>query len=218
MRIKFQLCDRSEAEEILRTASLENILGKNELQRFYSFTSLTAGMDWLCSRIAMKRLLDNLFGSRSCFPQDAHKIEIINDAEGKPFLKRSDMGGQDIHVSLSHEKGMGAACFSFNAPVGVDVVAIKYIRRAVCDYFLSVKEQIICNKYFGRDGPSLFWAAKEAYLKALGTGFAISPKSFSIEIVDDHSRKPGLRIGHHPLYYEKRENYFVALVSAPSSL
>lgn len=86
--------------------------------------------------------------------------------------------------------------------VGTDIIEVGRIEKVIrrfdarfLDRIFSLQEQNYCLKY--RDAARHFagrFAAKEAVVKALGTGFSGEVGWLDIEIINDPSGKPSVRL------------------------
>jgi len=132
---------------------------------------------WIAARAGMRSLLAAQVGAAP----DA--LAFGAGDNGKPFLL-----GQDgaCTFNLSHSEGLGALAVS-SAELGVDIELISRFHEGVArDRFSSMENAALeglpedqRNAAFYR-----FWTAKEAVLKALGTGFSLASDSFTIDFTD----------------------------------
>ncbi|MDJ0830078.1 MAG: 4'-phosphopantetheinyl transferase superfamily protein [Desulfobacterales bacterium] len=119
-----------------------------------------------------------------------HALRISADMAGLALNKiEKDANGvplpwQGIYWSLSHKASFVASVAALQ-PIGIDVEQLKPCSQALMDRAASAEEWALVNKrsdiMFFR-----FWTAKEAILKAAGTGF----KDFSkchVTAVSDHN-------------------------------
>lgn len=103
-----------------------------------------------------------------CLPQ---KLKIIRLPKKKPYLLNST-----IEFNLSHTKHFGFIAISSNKSIGIDIEEI----NKKCNFIEIIKQnfhdteqqeiksaECPINRFFS------FWSAKEALLKANGTGFLI---------------------------------------------
>ncbi len=90
---------------------------------------------------------------------------------GKPYLENYP----DIHFSLSHS-GHWAVCAVGNAPLGVDVEQPRCTMEIGKRFFRPDELPETEDKDF----LLRLWTAKEAFLKAIGTGLTVSPDSFRV--------------------------------------
>lgn len=91
---------------------------------------------------------------------------IKKNRYGKPYLE-----GSSCHFNLSHTEGMALIGIS-STPIGVDIEKILQERVLLDTPLMSASEQSIIKE--ASDPADMFfsyWCAKEALLKARGTGF-----------------------------------------------
>ena len=106
---------------------------------------------------------------------------IGHDALGRPLLERP--GGTKLHLSLATRAGLVAVALA-ERPVGIDVELVDLARppplaalhREEAAMLLGLPESARPLAF------ARLWSAKEAYVKALGTGFVRSPDSFAITL------------------------------------
>jgi 4'-phosphopantetheinyl transferase len=111
-------------------------------------------------------------------------IAIGHDARGRPLVEQPR--GSRLHLSLATRAGMVAVALA-DSPVGVDVEAMD-ARAAPPTAVLHPEESAWLLAQPEDVRPLAFarlWSAKEAYVKALGTGFARPPESFAVSISPD---------------------------------
>lgn len=115
-------------------------------------------------------------------PRDA--IAIGHDARGRPLVEHPR--GSGLHLSLATRAGLVAVALA-HQPVGVDVEAVDPGAAPPMDV-LHPEEATRLLAQPQDERPLAFarlWSAKEAYVKALGTGFARAPESFAVSISPD---------------------------------
>lgn len=118
--------------------------------------------------LAAGLLLDTVFKKRA-------KTEIVRDTHGKPMLP----GGPCFN--LSHAGDYAVLAVS-DQPVGVDIERWRRAdTSALSKRFYHPEEQAALAA--AADPVERFftiWSLKESYVKALGTGFSLSPASFAV--------------------------------------
>ncbi len=154
----------------------------------------------LTERSALRRgLAHDLIARQFSLPSEAVTIE--HDEAGRPVLARP--AGTGLHISLATRSGLVAVALA-RAPVGVDVERIE-IAAAPPLASLHPNERDVLAALPDAARPLAFaqiWTAKEAYVKALGTGFIRAPESFAVTLlagdrfaIDDRER-PTQALGH----------------------
>ncbi|MDP3258122.1 MAG: 4'-phosphopantetheinyl transferase superfamily protein [Bosea sp. (in: a-proteobacteria)] len=108
-------------------------------------------------------------------------IAIGHEAGGRPLVAQPS--GNGLHLSLATRAGMVAVALA-RRPVGVDVEAVDEtaappmgVLHPEESAWLLAQPRASRALAFAR-----LWSAKEAYVKALGTGFARAPESFAVSL------------------------------------
>jgi len=129
-------------------------------------------------RSTARRLLARQLG---CAEED---VVIAHDPAGRPLIARPEASG--LQLSLATRAGVVAVAMA-SGPVGVDVERIEMEGTAPLDVlhpderrFLDTAANALHPLAFAR-----IWAAKEAYVKALGVGFRRAPESFAISLLSE---------------------------------
>lgn len=133
---------------------------------------------WVRTRSIVRMLLGRHL---QCPPSE---VPLTYGPHGKPVLAPG-FRAAPLHVNWSHADDMALLALTEGDEVGVDVECI----RTGFDFVAVARgvfapEEIACLQ----DASSArcralfytFWTAREAVLKALGTGFAIAPAEFSV--------------------------------------
>lgn len=113
------------------------------------------------------------------------EVEIRYAPQGKPVV-------DGIQFNLAHSWDVGVIAFAQKTPMGVDVEWIdpqldfgQAARLAFSPQERAALEEL--PEHQQRDAFYQIWTCKEALLKAIGGGFHISPRSFSVQIGRSHS-------------------------------
>jgi len=112
-------------------------------------------------------------------PDDA--VEIGYEPAGRPLIVRPR--GSGLHLSLATRAGLVAIALA-HRPVGVDVEQVALASEPPLAA-LHLDERNWFESMPAPARPLAFaqlWSAKEAYVKALGTGFARAPESFVVRL------------------------------------
>lgn len=167
--------------------------------------SYPAGMIWLCSpddsaeslpaawlvstparpatlpeRSALRRgMAARILARQLGLPPEA--VAIGHDERGRPLVAHPRGGG--LHLSLATRAGMVAVALAHN-PVGVDVEVVDdgaapplgVLHPEESAWLLAQPPENRALAF------ARLWSAKEAYVKALGTGFARPPESFAVAL------------------------------------
>lgn len=120
-----------------------------------------------------------LLARQFSLPDDA--VEIGHEPAGRPLILRPR--GSGLHLSLATRAGLVAIALA-HRPVGIDVEQVALASEPPLA-MLHPDEQRWLESLSASARPLAFaqlWSAKEAYVKALGTGFARGPESFSVQL------------------------------------
>ncbi len=95
-----------------------------------------------------------------------------------------------LYFNLSHTKGLVGVAVS-TGPVGLDVECLdrEINPIEIADDILTaaeVRSLLALNPVEMRQRFFRLWTLKESYLKAIGAGFCVEPRSFSFEFNEDH--------------------------------
>lgn len=154
------------------------LLSPDERVRAASFVFPKHAAHWIACRAALRRIL----GEAIQVAPD--KVPLDLTPLGKPVLSEP-FGG--LHFSLSHCEDLALLALCTDGPVGVDVEPSHRAPDLIgCENtFCHAAEIDVLPAETGARGRRLLeiWTAKEALLKAIGTGFNHPPESLLI-----HSR------------------------------
>lgn len=153
----------------------------------------------LPERSRLRRGIGSLILARQLGLAEAD-VAIGHDAAGKPLLE--SLAGSGLHLSLATRAGLVAVALARH-PVGIDVERVEDGQAPPLP-LLHPRERAALLALPSPDRALAFarlWAAKEAYVKALGRGFRRAPESFCVVVeagdgftVEDPER-PGLACG-----------------------
>lgn len=148
----------------------ERCLSPEESRRAEGFKDRRNGTLWAGYRCALRLILGSHLGL------EAGQVPLTLGDHGKPIL-REPHGG--LHFNLSHCDELALIAISTSGPVGVDLEP----RRRMAD--LLECEAVFCHADETTPLPldpssralqlMRIWTAKEAYLKAVGTGLLTPP-------------------------------------------
>jgi 4'-phosphopantetheinyl transferase len=114
---------------------------------------------------------------------DMAALAIEHETAGRPVL--AGPAGTGLHLSLATRGGVVAVALG-TRPLGVDVEAVAP-RAEPPLALLHPDERRPLQRLAADARPLAFarlWSAKEAYVKALGTGFLRPPESFAVTLVE----------------------------------
>jgi 4'-phosphopantetheinyl transferase len=139
---------------------------------------------WLTARGRPRRIRDRLAGQtaaraavRAATGWSSDQFSLLRDEDGAPAVQSEH--GVEVAVSLTHADGGGLAVAGCGAGrIGLDAETITLRSPAFARAWLTPREQ-------ERDATSALavtraWCAKEAVLKALGTGLRIHPRAVEV--------------------------------------
>jgi NAD(P)-dependent dehydrogenase (short-subunit alcohol dehydrogenase family)/4'-phosphopantetheinyl transferase EntD len=136
---------------------------------------------WSTSRGTPKRQADRLAGQlaarRAVEALVGHpRFAVVRAPSGEPRVE-----GADVAVTISHVDGEAVAMAVRGARAGIDLEVIAERHPAFADEWFTAAEQARLP-----DAAALTaaWAVKEAVLKALGAGLALSPREVEVLAVD----------------------------------
>lgn len=114
--------------------------------------------------------------------QPEREIEIAHLSTGRPVLAGQIRPG--LHLSLATRAGVVAVALA-EAPIGVDIELIATGNDLALAVLHPLERQAVEAMEPARQpqGFALIWSAKEAYVKALGTGFNRAPESFAVRLL-----------------------------------
>ncbi|MCR5562471.1 MAG: 4'-phosphopantetheinyl transferase superfamily protein, partial [Desulfovibrio sp.] len=117
-----------------------------------------------------------------CLSRDGHDLTTVRvlpeHGPGKPYCP----GIPGFHYNLSHA-GRFAACVTAAVPVGIDVEPFGLEDDYPLERALTPHETAWLEAEGRGERPERFarlWTRKEAYLKAIGTGLAVSPAGVDV--------------------------------------
>lgn len=158
----------------LDVASPADWLSADETARAARFATDTLKQRWAASRAGMRGILG------AVLERPPGSFVFGAGEHGRPFLEGVDC---PFSFNLSHSEGL-AALVICEAVVGVDIERVRPLHHDVADMFFSPPENEALGKLGEErraEGFYRCWTAKEAVLKALGSGLSISGKSFTVD-------------------------------------
>lgn len=170
-------------------AGSHSFLDPEEQQTYDRYRVDFKKIEFLTGRVLLKKLL-------SCkLKLPPEEIRFVRNDYGKLFLK-TDHAPQ-LFFNLTHTDRLVACVFSSRDGVGIDM---ERIRRAPFEVMNQVFLQSEMDWVQSQPNPEmkeraffLLWTRKEAVMKAVGLGFSLPPKTFTVpriwEEVTDHRYK-----------------------------
>ena len=161
-------------------ARLTSILSPDEVARANRFRFARHRRRFIVARGILRQLLGNYLDIE---PKD---LQFDYGDRGKPLLKLDRTEPLQFNLSHSHEYALYG--FTYDCLIGVD---LEYLRKSdfmkIARRFFSDGEYELLMKASEDERAKLFfqlWTAKEAYLKAIGTGIADSLADVNLAIVE----------------------------------
>lgn len=157
-------------------ARWRDLLDASEIARMERFVFARDQTRYTICRARMRRILG--FYTRTP-PRD---ITFATEGRDKPVLAGANP--ERLHFNLTHTDGLACLAVTRGEAVGVDLERIRAVEDDFIVYALNPAEHTRLPDDPGRRGPAFFryWTAKEAYLKAIGTGLWQSLKTFDVEV------------------------------------
>lgn len=161
--------------DLTRRESDDRCLSVEEKQRAESFRFRYDAARWVSYRAALRRILG---AALRVTPQE---VPLLLTEFGKPVIAPPFAF---LHFSLSHCDDMALVAWCVDGPVGVDVEPISRATSLLgCESTFCHSEEMAALPA-GQSVRGLqlleLWTAKEALLKALGTGFSHPPERVRI--------------------------------------
>lgn len=157
----------------------------------------------IAARMAAKQLA--LVRELIAHPQQA---AVVNENE-RPLLKIGDRISE-LHLSLSHTDGLGAAALGERA-IGIDIERVREIPRRAWKFFLQPEEIVSVQQ---TPGTAIdWWSAKEAAWKALSSSAQTTLKNVTLAPAPEHESRFSFRCGEESGEVEVRriEQFVLAL-------
>ncbi len=153
---------------------LESYLSRDEIARADRFRFPHLRSRWIAARAGMRSILADRTGIAP------GALTFSFGEHGKPHLAGLDT---PCSFNLSHSEGRAALAIS-DVPIGVDIQLIGPHSDSVArDYFSAAEIEALTQMPPERRSEAFYrcWTAKEAVLKALGTGFSLGSKTFTVD-------------------------------------
>jgi len=131
---------------------------------------------WSACRSALRRILGEALGL------DPLAVPLVFGPHGKPLLAPPHHG---LHFNLSHCHDLGLLVLGQDGPLGIDLEAADRAPSLLgCETAFCHPEELarLPESPAPRAAALLaLWTAKEAALKALGTGMSLAPQSVALD-------------------------------------
>lgn len=152
------------------------VLSAKERERIAGFRFDEDRMRCAAGKIVVRLLLEQYLGAEST------KIRICKEKNGKPYHQEID-GKKSVQFSISHSGDIVLMGFTYFPKLGVDVEQIRRLLeyREIAHNFFTKEESEEVEKHRTVETFYKYWTAKEAYLKATGSGLAGGMDSFTVK-------------------------------------
>lgn len=154
------------------------MLSTEERERANKFRFEQHRRRFVAGRGELRRILSRYLGL------SPWEVALGYGSDGKPFCAIQPLEWR-ICFNLSHSENTAALAISSGFEVGIDVEHVRPIEDSVPLEVFSTREQAEFNGLPDAERKKVFfegWARKEACLKALGTGFTLSPAHFEFDL------------------------------------
>ncbi|HWQ04000.1 MAG TPA: 4'-phosphopantetheinyl transferase superfamily protein [Longilinea sp.] len=154
-------------------------LSPGEVEKYSKLRFPQRRADWLLGRWTAKQLLHTSVEQLS----GLHFAEwtVANEGDGRPY---ASLSGRRLPgcLSISHRGGQAVCAWSSNAHIGlgIDLEIIEPRTNAFIQDYLTDAEQILAAGRQREGDAVLIWSAKEAMLKAMGTGLRLDTRSVEV--------------------------------------
>jgi 4'-phosphopantetheinyl transferase len=157
------------------------VLSSDERERADRFLFAKDRSRFIVAHVALREIL------ASCLQVKPSSLAFELNAFGKPALRRE----AGLKFNLSHSNNLAALAISSHDDVGIDIEVcgadstirdVASLAHTVCTP-AEIKE---LESLHGEGAQHAFlhcWTRKEAYLKAIGTGFAQDPRGIHVGII-----------------------------------
>jgi len=151
------------------TETIENLLAQVDFNKYdqASYDVITHDekkLEWLCSRLTIRYLVEKTGKKYKGIIKDKHK---------KPYLKDIN-----YHLSISHSFPYAAAIIHKTNPVGIDIEMPRKKIERISKRFLSDVELEAANENI--EVLSIYWSAKETLYKIYGKKKLIFRKNIEV--------------------------------------
>ncbi len=164
--------------DVSNETSWSALLGKEESLRLADMKHEKRRRSFLLGRAAIRLLLSEL--------TDVEPARVCIVVEENGSLSAPET---PYIISIAHS-GDRAVAVASREPIGIDIEISNERDEDLLSYILHDDEipRLQSLQLNNQEKLYLCWTAKEAVLKALGTGLRKSPKTVHVEHIDDHLR------------------------------
>lgn len=196
-----------------------------ELDEFQRIVVPKRGMEWLFSRLTIKKLVSGTLGE-----MHPTYVRVRKETSGLPYIEIAGQGRLGwLSISHSHKGVLAAFSTDGSLHFGVDLERLETRSAELRNDFFTPAENVWVARLLEDDqalAANLIWSAKEAYLKAIGMGLQLDTRRVEIQACDldenpawhdlkysvDGAANPDLR-----LVYSADANYVLTLCLPPGA-
>ncbi len=140
--------------------------------------------------------------------------------KGKPYLVSPDNKESPLNFNLSHTEDIALLAVSSGQEVGIDIENRQRSSdwQGIARRFCTQEEQKALFSAGSTDEQREafydLWTRKEAYMKVLGSGMALSPTQFSLTVAP----KPPALLKHYSEYFRPNKKVVFETIKLPKNL
>jgi 4'-phosphopantetheinyl transferase len=162
----------------------QKMLSQEEQERINKFKFQLLRGRQIVSRGLLRRFISKYISI------DPKEVEFTYNKYGKPLLN-TKQNKVNLQFNISHSENLGIFAFAIKNSVGVDVEEVRELLNleGMVELFMSQFEQ----RWFSEVAPvkrnEVFynlWTVKEAFIKAIGTGFSFPLVNVEVKINGDN--------------------------------
>ena len=171
-------------------------LDAGETRRLDRITRAESRHEFLTSRVLVKTLVAELSGVEPIEVRLGYTCALCGEAHGRPVVT-APRAATRVHVSLAHAGQRVVVAASTAAPLGVDVEPIAAVGFDGFDAVALTPQERRSLRRLDERGRTaaraMYWARKEALLKASGEGLTLDPAT--IELAGTRAQLRDLDVG-----------------------
>ncbi len=199
----------------------ETVLTSQEAQILQGIKSPRRRRDWLAGRWAAKELIQKYLYEEVGQEVALSHIEILNDKNGAPYARVPSISCPEqtpqpleLELSLAHSAGHGLAGFSRHGPIGVDLQRLRPVRSNLAERLLTEYERSQLALYLpGPEEILLFWALKEAAIKAQRTPPALTIRKIEVILTKPYEASVCIKGQQLSAWWGRRGDFVWACVT-----
>jgi 4'-phosphopantetheinyl transferase len=165
----------------LDDAALTAVLSDDERRRAARYRFADKRREFVVTRAALRRVIGQALG------EEPASLRFTAGPYGKPSLP-AEANPLSLRFNVSHTDGLALIALTRQHAIGVDVERVR--DTIACDrlaerFFSDLEHEQLMRVGDARDRRRAFfrcWTCKEAYVKALGRGFAAGLDAFDVSV------------------------------------